>query len=108
MDNYLVDRETLGKLVDILLSRRYPDRPANTLGEIRERGISRLDDKISKDLFGILTKSQLDELNNLLDDQNADPTVFEKYFKNIGINLTQQVNRSMQSFAIEFLGGQSA
>lgn len=108
MDNYLVDRETLGKFIDILLSKRYPNRPANTLNEVRERGISRLDDRIAKDLFRSLTKSQLEELNNLLDDQNVDQTVFENYFKNIGIDLSQQINRSMQSFTVEFLGGQNA
>ena len=100
MDNYLIEHKTLSELVDALLSKKYPGQSVESLNEIREKAIKDLDDKISADLFGALDKSQLAELDKLLDAQ--------EYFKNAGINLEQRISQSMQDFSTEFLGGENA
>ena len=108
MDNYLIEHKTLSELVDALLSKKYPGQSIENLGDIREKSIKDLDDKISSDLFGKLNQSQLAELDKLLDSENSDPQVFQNYFKNAGIDLEQQISKSMQDFSAEFLGGKNA
>lgn len=108
MDNYLVERETLSKLVDALLSKKYPDQSIESLNNIREENIKKLDDKISVDLFGSFTDAQLAELDRLLDASESDPQVFQDFFKNAGIDLEQRISKSMEEFSKEFLGGENA
>ena len=107
MEQYLIDHGTLAKLVDMLLVQKYPDEPPANINELREDGIRKLDDQIGAKVFGGLDEKQLKELNNLLDDQEKDPTVFQDFFNKNNINLGQIITETMQDFSKEFLGGKN-
>lgn len=107
MEQYLIDHDTLAKLVDMLLAQKYPDESPANINELRESGIRKLDDQIGARIFGDLNEKQLKELNNLLDDQEEDPTVFQDFFKKNNINLGQIITETMQDFSKEFLGGEN-
>lgn len=105
MQEYLIEHDTLAKLVNTLLSQKYPDETPDNLDKIREEGIRKLDDKIGAKVFGDLDEAQLKEINELLDDQEKDPAVFQDFFKKHNINLNQKITEAMQEFSKEFLGG---
>ena len=105
MEEYLIEHDTLAKLVDALLSQKYPDKAPENLAKIREEGIRKLDDKISAEIFGSLDEKQLKEINDLLDDQEKDPSVFQDFFKKHGINLNQKITEVREEVSAEFLGG---
>ena len=109
MDNdYLIERETLAKLVDALLSKKYPNGLPENSDAIREENIQKLDNKIIKDLSRSFTKSQIADFNKLIDENESDPQVFRKFFKDTNIDLEQQIEESMREFSAEFLGGENA
>ena len=106
MDNYLIDRETLGQFVDELMRRR--PLPANTpeeLNSLREQNIKALDDEIAVAIFGSLNKAQLQEFNQILDRNEENPEVFQNFFQNAGMNLEEIITDTMKRFSMEFLGG---
>ena len=106
MDNYLIDRETLGQFVDELMRRR--PLPANTpeeLNSLREQNIKALDDEIAMAIFGSLNKAQLQEFNQILDRNEENPEVFQNFFQNAGMNLEEIITDTMKRFGVEFLGG---
>lgn len=108
MDNYLIDRETLGQFVDELMKKK--PLPANTpeeLNTLREESIKTLDDQIGTAIFGSLTKSQLAEFNQILDQGEESPEVFQNFFQTAGIDLEKIITDTMQNFAAGFLGGQN-
>ena len=105
MEEYLIDHNTLAKLVDELLSQKYPDKVPDNIDEIREGGIRRLDDEINANIFGSLNEDQLKELDNLLDNQEDDPAVFQDFFERAGISLNQKITEAAEKFSAEFLGG---
>lgn len=109
MDNYLIDRETLGQFVDELMKQK--PLPANTteeLNALRETNIKSLDDEISLAIFSSLNKAQLDEFNQILDREEESPEVFKEFFQSAGINLEETISEAMQRFGAEFLGGENA
>ncbi len=108
MEDYLVERETLAKLVDTLLAQKFPGQPAESFSSLREESIKQLDDRISKAVFGSLSSSQLEELNAMLDRGENDPVAFQDFFKNSGVDIESIIADAMQKFAQEFLGGQNA
>ncbi len=106
MENYLVERETLGKFVDNLIAKKH--QPIGDLDSLRRQSIKQLDDQIGKAVFGSLTKNQLDELNIMLDQGETDARAFQDFFKNAGVNLEQVITTVMQRFSQNFLGGENA
>ncbi len=106
MDNYLIDRETLGQFVDQLMRRRpLPINTPEELNALREDSIKALDDRISMAIFGGLNKGQLREFNQILDRGEESPEVFQSFFQNAGINLEGAIAGAMRKFSAEFLGG---
>ncbi len=106
MDNYLIDRETLGQFVDELIKKKaLPVDDTAELEALREREMKTLDDKVIDAIFGNLNDEQAAEMNQLLDKNEESPEVFENFFKNAGINLEQTITKTMQDFATHFLGG---
>lgn len=106
MDNYLIDRETLGQFVDQLMRRRpLPINTPEELNALREDSIKALDDRISMAIFGGLNKGQLREFNQILDRGEESPEVFQSFFQSAGINLEETIAGAMQKFSAEFLGG---
>ncbi|MBR3132270.1 hypothetical protein IKG33_02590 [Candidatus Saccharibacteria bacterium] len=107
MDDYLIDRETLGKFVDELIKKEpLAVNDVEELDSLREKTMKALDDKISTDLFGKLNDEQLSEINKLLD-ESEDPDIFQSFFDRAGIDMEQSITDSMQDFAKSFLGGQN-
>ena len=106
MENYLIERETLAKFVDSLIAKKT--QPIENLEALREESIKKLYDRIGQAIFGSLTKSQLDEINTLLDQNETDGQAFQDFFSRAGINLEEVVTKAMQDFGVEFLGGKNA
>lgn len=106
MDNYLIDRETLGKFVDELIKKKaLPVNTPEELNNLREESIKSLDDKIGLAIFGSLTDEQNTEFNQLLDRADAEESDFENFFNKIGLDVEQKVTDTMNSFGEEFLAG---
>ena len=110
MDNYLIDRETLGKFVDELIKNKaLPVVTAEGLNDLREKAIQDLDDQIADAVFGKFTEEQNTEFNRLLDDDNTSEADYEKFFKSVDFDLNETISDAMKQFAIEFLkGGENA
>lgn len=109
MDNYLIDRETLGEFIDELIKKKpLPVDSAEDLAKFREEKIKELDDRISMAVFGGLSEEKLDEVDKLLDNEDAGPEVFDEFFKGAGVDLDQVIKDTMQTFMNEFLGGENA
>ena len=107
MDNYLIDRETLGKFVDELIKNKtLPVATAEGLNDLREQAIKDLDDRIADAVFGKFTKEQNAEFNKLLDDDNTSEEDYENFFNSIGFNLDEIISDTMKQFAAEFLKGE--
>ena len=109
MDNYLIDRETLGQFVDELMKKKpLPANTAEELNTLREETIKSLDDEISLAIFSKFDKAQLEEFNQILDRGEESPEVFKNFFQTAGINLEETITDTMQKFSAEFLGGENA
>ncbi|MDO4508077.1 MAG: hypothetical protein Q4B65_01690 [Candidatus Saccharibacteria bacterium] len=108
MNDYLVDRETLGQFVDALIAQKYQNQPDANLETIRENAIRKLDDKISLAIFGSLSKEKLAEVNILLDSEDDDPAIFQNFFEQAGINVQQVITNTLKTYKMEFLGGENA
>ena len=109
MDNYLIDRETLGQFVDELMKQKpLPANTAEELTALREQTIKSLDDEIGVAIFGSLSKPQLEEFNQILDREEESPEVFQDFFHNANIDLPKIIGDTMQAFSIKFLGGENA
>lgn len=110
MNDYLIDRETLGKFVDELIKNKaLPVATTEDLNDLREQTIRELDDQIANAVFGKFTNEQNEEFNRLLDDDNTTEEDFGNFFANIGFDLDQIISSTMKQFATDFLkGGQNA
>ena len=109
MEEYLLDRETLGKFVDELIKKKaLPVDNAEELEQLREKSMKELDDKISKAIFSGLSDEQKEELEQMFDRDEQDPEAFNKFFKREGIDIEKIMSDTMQEFGTEFLGGENA
>lgn len=104
MEKYLIERDTLGKIVDELIAKKFPNRPSSGLETFREDNIKKLDDQIGTAIFGQLSRAQLAKVNEMFDRDEDDPSAFEIFFKNAGIDLEQTVSDAVVKFSQEFLG----
>lgn len=104
MDNYLVDRETLGQFVDALIQKKFPNQPATDFVNLKEDAIGALDARITDAIFRDLNDSQLSELNQLLDNEAASESDFAGFFEKSGINLEQKITNVFENFKAAFLG----
>ena len=107
MEQYLIEYDTLAKLVDALISKKYPDQPPANIEEIRKNEIQKLDNKIGVKIFGSLNEQQLEEVNVLLDNPNQDSVDFKKFFEDAGIDLNQKIEEAMKEYSNNFLGGKN-
>ena len=108
MDDYLIDRETLGQFVDELIKKKtLPVNTAEELTEFREELIKTLDDRISLAIVCRLNEEQNQEINNLLDRGEVDSDILEDFFSRAGIDVEKVITETMESFAKEFLGGEN-
>ncbi len=56
MNDYLVDRETLGQFVDALIAQKYQNQPVENSKTLRETLIEKIDDLILYVIFLNLSK----------------------------------------------------
>lgn len=112
MNDYLIDRETLGQFVDALISQKSQIQPAANSEtretKTREDLMAEVDDLILDTVIRSLNRSQFDEFNALLDRGETDATVFENFFKNANLDLTKIVTETLKTYQTEFLGGENA
>lgn len=108
MDNYLMDRQTLGQFIDELIKKKaLPVDDTAELEALREKEMKALDDKVIDAIFGRLSDEQDAELNQLLDKGEESPEAFEEFFQNAGIDVEEIISQTMQDFAADFLGGEN-
>ena len=106
MEDYLFDRETLGKFVDELIKKRpLPIEDANELNSFREEQIRALDNHITNELFGSLSEEQITNLNQLLDQESENPDVFRNFFSEHGITVEQLITDAANTFSTNYLKG---
>ena len=109
MEKYLIDRETLEKFVDELMKKRT--LPVNTVEEmnsLKEEMIKNLDDRIGEAIFGRLSEEQLDEVNQLMDQEDATEETFREFFDKTGLNIEEIMSDTAEKFSQEFIGGTNA
>lgn len=108
MNEYLIDRETLGRLIDELIKRKpLPVNSAEELPAYREKLIKELDDQICMAIFGGLNETQNAEMNELLNQNESNPEVFKNFFIRAGINLEGILANTITTFGKEYLGEQN-
>ncbi|MDO4611774.1 MAG: DUF5663 domain-containing protein [Candidatus Saccharibacteria bacterium] len=108
MNEYLVDRETLGQFVDALIAQKYQDQPVPNFEALREDEIKKLDDRIGKAVFGNLTEVELAEINSIIDSDEDDEARVQEFFDSSSINLQQVIQNTLLAYKREFLGGENA
>lgn len=110
MDNFLLDHDTLGGIIDEFMSAKNPT-PTETpeeLNALREKNIKELDDKLAIAVFGSLNDEQVQELEKLLDQEDAPEESFENFFKEANIDVEQIITDTIKKFKEDFLGGENA
>ena len=108
MDNYLIDREILGKLVDELIQEKaLPVNTPEELNALREEAIQNLDEAIGIAIFTKLTKEQYAKISQLSDYPDTPPEAFDEFFENAGLDINQIITEAIKDFSTEFLGGQN-
>lgn len=106
MEDYLIDRETLGQFIDELMKKRtLPVDNAEELTNYREEQMHALDNRISQAIVGSLNQEQAETLDNLLDQEQENSDVFRDFFESQGINVEQIIASTAESFGKEFLEG---
>lgn len=106
MDDYLIDKQELGKFVDSLIEQKPSlASGAEEINEIREKAIKDLDDRIGMAIFGKFTKEQNEEFNQILDDVNSGPEAIAEFFNRIGLDVKSITSETAEQFGKEFLGG---
>ena len=106
MQDYLLDRETLGQFVDELMKKRpLPVDNAEEINNFREEQIKALDDHITNAIFGNMNEDQIAGLSQLLDQEKENPDVFTNFFNEQNINVEQIVADAANSFSASYLAG---
>ena len=95
MENYLIGRETIGKFIDQLIAKKYVNQFPDSLKELREENIKKLDNQVSEAIFSSLDDDQLDEISAMFDREENDPTAFQIFFKNADVNLEQKLLKNL-------------
>lgn len=106
MDDYLLDRETLGEFIDALIKKKpLAVNNPEELNTLRERSMKELDDRIGTAVFGVLDEEQLRQMNVLLDNKDETPEAFTKFFQDNNVDIEGVVDGALKAYEQEFLGG---
>lgn len=106
MEDYLLDRETLGQFIDELIKKRpLPVESAEEISNYREEQMKALDNHITNALFGKMNEEQIAGLSQLLDQEKENPDVFKNFFNEQNINVEQIVADAANSFSASYLAG---
>ena len=105
MENYHGDYDELAEFVDALISRKYPNEPAENYKDLREKLIQELSDRIDEETFKGLDEDQIKDLEYVLGSKKETPDSYLDFFKRSGIDFRARVKDTMIEFGNEFLGG---
>ncbi len=110
MDNNLLDHGMLGEIIDELMSAKgpAPAQDVEELNALREKYINELDDKLATAVFGSLSAEQVQEIEKLLDQEDASDESFEKFFKDANIDVEKIISDTIKEYKEDFLGGENA
>ena len=105
MDDYLLDRDALGRFVDELMKQKPLDvESPEELNRIREAKMAELDQRVGDAIFGSLSDEQLDQINKLMD-ADVDSDAYQKFFEDNNVDISKIMEETFRSFGNEFLGG---
>lgn len=109
MDDYLIDRETLGRFVDELIKRK-PMSSANAeeADKNREELMAALDRHIGVAIFSQFTPEQNIEFKQKMSSDETTADTYAEFFKKTGIDIEKTIADAMKAFGTEYLGGQNA
>ena len=105
MENYLVDNETLTNFVDELIAKKFPDESPENHQTLRAESIDKLGNAINDAVFSNLDEEKIDELDALLDQEDATENTFTEYLASNGIDLEKTLMQVFEDFRDAFLGG---
>ncbi len=104
MGNNFVEQEELAQLID-KLSEKRSGQPLTA--EARNQAIQDLDDRIGTAVLNDLDVNQLRELDAILNSDSPDSAI-QTFFDKAGINVKQKIADCLETFSLEFLGGENA
>ena len=105
MDTTIFGRELLGKYVDELIARKYPDQPSVNFAKLREDAIVYLDNRIADGILVCLTEEQLDDFQSKLEGNELNtPEAMRTFYDQCGLDLDAVMKKTVDDFANEFLG----
>ena len=107
MENYLVDYETLAGFVDEFIAKKYPEDSPEDHQELRKESIEKLGSAIDAAVFDRLSDEQVDELDAILEKEDASENAFDDYLASKGIDLQETITQVIKNFQDEFLGGEN-
>ena len=108
MDNYLVDRGTLGKFIDELMAQKsLPERSAEEAEKYREEKMGELNRKIGLKIVDALDDEQFAKFDKLLD-RDESPEAYRAFFKGAGLDIENIIAEAMREFGEDYLGGRNA
>ncbi len=107
MNSYIIDQEVLGQFVDELMKKKpLSANTAEELNDFRSKTMKDLDNSINVAIFNSLPTEKLAEFENLLDDKNTSPDIFQRFFSDSGVDLQKVTDDTLNAFTKKFLGGQ--
>lgn len=107
MENYLVDYEVLESFVDELIAKKFPEESPESHQDLRTDSIDKLGAAINNAVFDRLSDEQIDELDALLEKEEATEDTFTEYLASNGIDLKETLEQVFNGFQDEFLGGEN-
>ena len=107
MENYLVDYEVLESFVDELIEKKFPEESPENHQDLRTESIDKLGAAVNTAVFDHLSDEQIDELDTLLEKEDATEDTFTEYLASNGIDLKETLEQVFREFQDEFLGGEN-
>ena len=109
MNDYLIDRETLGRFVDELIKRKpMPSATAEEADKKREELMAALDRHVGVAIFSQFTPEQNAEFKQKMSADDTTVDTYAEFFEKAGIDVEKTMTEAMKAFGIEYLGGQNA
>ncbi|MBR2998614.1 hypothetical protein IKF34_02495 [Candidatus Saccharibacteria bacterium] len=106
MDNFIVDREILAKIIDSLIEQKPLDlNSSEELDSFREKNIKKLNDRLMFAVFNKLSEEEIEEIERLMDENSSEET-FMDYMKNHGIDVESVIEKTVIDFSSNFQKGE--
>lgn len=105
MNDYLVDENVLGAIVDALIAQKQSQTKLSDeeITNLRTEGIQKLNQNIEDAFFSQLSDEQIDELHELLQQDDVSQDDLNAFFSNNGVDLKQTIEQVIKNFSQEFV-----